>query len=223
MGGGGGTKTSVAESGVPDWARPYIEKAAQDAQNLYDAGELGRVAGQVDDQFAAQQRIRDLDPSVPLVSKGVYQDAATGSGLFGTGAYGRVQDQLQPQIERQIQGALGQQAGQFGRTGNLGGARAQAASARTAGDIATGLAAQEVAAQRAGALSGAQGALGAAGQEFGQALGASQALAQSGQSQQQQAQNEADAAYQGIQRLFGLVNPNTVGSTSTTTQTGGGK
>ena len=77
--------------------------------------------------------------------------------------------------------------------------------------------------QLVGKASGAQGGLGAAGQAFCQQAAANQALSQSGTQQQQQAQNEQDAAYQGIQRLFGLINPGTVGQTATTTQTGGGK
>ena len=224
-GGGGGSQTSVSEGGVPDWARPYIESAAKSATDLYGSGGLSNVAGETEDQKAAQQAIRDqagTAGNLPGYATGAFKDAATGSGVFGAGAYGDVASQLQPQIDKQVQTALGQQAGGFSRTGNLGGARAQAASASTAGNIATQLAAQEVAAQRQGALSGAQGGLGAAGQAFGQQAAANQALATSGAGQQQQAQNEADAAYQGIQRLFGLINPNTVGQKSTSTTTGGG-
>ena len=226
MGGGGGKQTSVSEGGVPDWARPYIEEAAKSATDLYGSGDLSNVAGETADQKAAQEAIRNqagTAGNLPGYATGAFKDAATGSGVFGAGAYGDVASQLQPQIDKQVQSALGQQAGGFSRTGNLGGARAQAASASTAGNIATQLAAQEVAAQRQGALSGAQGGLGAAGQAFGQQAAANQALAQSGAGQQQQAQNEQDAAYQGIQRLFGLINPNTVGQKSTSTTTGGGK
>ena len=226
MGGGGSKQTSVSEGGVPDWARPYIESAAQDAQGLYKSGALENVAGETADQTAAQDAIRDQAGSagnLPGYATGAFKDAATGQGVFGAGAYGDVANQLQPQIDKQVQTALGQQAGQFSRSGNLGGARAQAASASTAGNIAANLASQEVAAQRQGVLSGAQGGLGAAGQAFGQQAAANQALAQSGTAQQQQDQNEADAQYQGIQRLFGLINPNTVGQKGTTTTTGGGK
>ena len=226
MGGGGSKQTSVSEGGVPDWARPYIESAAQDATALYGSGALENVAGETADQKAAQEAIRNqagAAGNLPGYATDTYKNAATGGGVFGAGAYGDVASQLQPQIDKQVQTALGQQAGQFSRAGNLGGARAQAASAATAGNIASQLAGQEVAAQRQGALAGAGGGLGAAGQAFGQQAAANQALAQSGAGQQQQAQNEADAQYQGIQRLFGLINPNTVGQKSTQTTTGGGK
>ncbi len=218
----GGGNTQTTQSGVPDWAKPYLESAAGDAQSLYKSGALENVAGQTADQEAAQARIRNQATGVPSAATDVLANQAAGEGVFGADAYGQVANQLQPQIDRQIQGALGQQAGGFSRSGNLGGARAQAASASAAGDIASRLASQEVAAQRAGAAQGAQGLLGAQGQQFGQEAAANQALAASGQAQQQQAQNQADAQYQGIQRLFGLINPGTVGQQQTTTG-GGGK
>ena len=228
MAGGGGGATSTTQAGVPDWAQPYLEKGAQEAFSLYESGQLQNVAGQVGDQTAAQQQIRDQAAGAGTgqafdTANQVYGDAATGQGVFGAGAYGDVAGQLQPQIDQQVTRALGQQQGQFGRTGNLGGARAQAASASSAGQIASDIAGREVAAQRQGALSGAGAGLQAQQQSAVQQGAASQALAASGQAQQQQSQNEADAAYQGVQRLFGLINPNTVGQQSTTTQQGGGK
>ena len=39
-GGGGGTVESI-----PEWYKPYIEKAAGTAVTAYDQGQLGRVAG----------------------------------------------------------------------------------------------------------------------------------------------------------------------------------
>ena len=53
--GGGGSKKSQTSSGTPEWARPYVKKAADDAQNLYDAGALSRVAGYNSDQLRAAQ------------------------------------------------------------------------------------------------------------------------------------------------------------------------
>ena len=222
MGGGGRTQTS--ESGVPDWARPYIEEAAKDAQKLRKEGKLSQVAGLTDDQSLAQGLIRDQASTageLPGYATDTFESASTGKGIFGTGAYGDVSRELQPEIDRQIQGALGKQQGEFAQSGALGGARAQAASAGAAGDIASNLAASEVAARRQGALQGAQAGVGAAGQSFTQQAAANQALDRSGSAQQQQQQNLLDADYQGVQRFFGLVNPNTVGQK--TVQKGGGK
>lgn len=222
MGGGGRTQTS--ESGVPDWARPYIEDAAKEAQELRKTGQLSQVAGLSDDQKLAQGLIRDQAATageLPGYATDAFKGAAEGTGIFGTGAYGDVSRELKPEIDRQIQGALGTQRGEFANAGVLGGARAQAASAGAAGNIASQLAAQEVAARRQGALQGAQAGVGATGQAFSQQAAANQALVRSGTEQQQQQQNELDAAYQGVQRFFGLVNPNTVGQK--TVQKGGGK
>lgn len=204
--GGGGNKTSTTDSGVPDWAQPYLESAAQDATGLYNQGALDNVAGLNADQNTAiggiQANTEDANTT--------FNDAQQGQGIFGAGAYGQVAGQLQPQIDNQVTRALGAQEGAFSQTGNLGGARAQAASAGAAGQIASDMAGAEVNAQRNSAMGGASAGLNAYNN-----------LAASGQAQQDQTQAELDAQYQGIQRLFGLINPGTVGSTQTTNSTGG--
>ena len=110
----GGGNTQTTSSGVPDWARPYLESAASDAQSLYKGGALDNVAGFQGDQTAAQQQIRDQAGTAGQLNEtatGVLGDQATGGGIFGAGAYGDVAGQLQPQIDDQVQRALGQQAG----------------------------------------------------------------------------------------------------------------
>jgi len=208
--GGGGSKpqTSTTTAGTPDWARPYIESAAKDAQNLYKSGQLDQVAGLNADQAAAASGIR----ANTAAANDTFNQAQSGQGIFGAGAYQQVADQMQPMINDQVTQALGSQAGAFSQTGNLGGARAQAASAGAAGQIASQMSQAEVQAQRSNAFGGAESGLNAYNN-----------LAQSGQAQQDQRQAELDAKYQGIQRMFGLVNQNNVGSTSNTTTTGGGK
>jgi hypothetical protein len=204
--GGGGNKTSTTDSGVPDWAQPYLEGAAKDATGLYDSGSLENVAGLNADQTAAAGGIRANTTDANTT----FNQAQQGQGIFGADAYGQVAGQLQPQIDDQVTRSLGQQSGAFSQTGNLGGARAQAASAGAAGQIASDMSAAEVNAQRNSAMGGATAGLGAYSN-----------LAQSGQAQQDQTQAEQDAQYQGIQRLFGLINPGTVGSTQTTNSSGG--
>ena len=89
--------------------------------------------------------------------------------------------------------------------------------ARTAGDIAN----QELASRRGFALQGAQGTVGAGStiqNQFG--TGVDRTL-RVGQALQEQDQREGDAAFQGVQRLFGLYNSPSIGSTTTTS--GGGK
>ena len=252
--GGGGNKTSTTDSGVPDWAQPYLEGAAKDATKLYDKGALDNVAGLNKDQKAAHLDTREMqrmgldlgqDASKLYNKAGKHKafnradqtsnQAANQRGVFSANQYGKVADQMQPQIDNQVTRALGQQSGAFSNTGNLGGARAQAASAGAAGQIAGDMSAAEVAAQRGNAMSGAQMGVDSANAQFGQqinalagrsgalqtGMGANQQYAASGQMLQDQSQAEQDAKYQGIQRLFGLVNPGTVGSTQTTNSTGG--
>ena len=208
--GGGGSKpqTSTTTSGTPDWSRPYIESAAKDAQALYKSGQLDQVAGSNADQMAAANGIR----ANTTAANATFNQAQQGQGIFGADAYGQVAGQMQPMIDNQITQALGSQQGSFSQTGNLGGARAQAASAGAAGQIASQMSTAEVQAQRNNAFGGA-----------GAGLNAYNNLAQSGQAQQDQRQAELDARYQGIQRMFGLVNQNNVGTTSETKSTGGGK
>jgi hypothetical protein len=208
--GGGGSKpqTSTTSSGVPDWARPYLQKAAGDATKLYDSGALENVAGLNADQVAASSGIR----ANTVDANTTFNQAQQGGGIFGANAYGQVAGQLQPQIDNQITRALGAQEGAFSQSGNLGGARAQAASAGAAGQIASDMSSAEVQAQRNSAMGGANAG-----------LNAYTNLGQSGQALQDQEQAELDAQYQGIQRMFGLINPGTVGSTQTTNSTGGGK
>lgn len=256
--GGGGSKpqTSTTTAGTPDWARPYIESAAKDAQRLYKSGQLDKVAGINADQRLAANAIRntqgrgvaftnDANALYRQAGRGAAYDqahgvstaAADGTGIFGADAYGRVADQMQPMINDQVTQALGTQAGSFSQTGNLGGARAQAASAGAAGQIAGQMSQAEVQAQRGNAFGGAQLGVGTADTQFGQRvnsmsqrgsalnseMAANSQFAQSGQAQQDQRQAELDAKYQGIQRMFGLVNQNNVGTTSETNTTGGGK
>ena len=86
MGGGGSKQTSVSEGGVPDWARPYIESAAQDATALYGSGALENVAGETADQKAAQEAIRNqagAAGNLPGYATDTYKNAATGGGVFG--------------------------------------------------------------------------------------------------------------------------------------------
>lgn len=208
MGGGGNkTQTSTTTSGTPDWSRPYIESAAKDAQSLYKSGQLDKVAGLNADQYTAASGIRANTAD----ANATFNQAQRGQGIFGADAYGRVAGQMQPMIDNQVTQALGAQEGAFSQTGNLGGARAQAASAGAAGQIASQMSAAEVQAQRNNAFGGAESG-----------LNAYKNLAQSGQAQQDQRQAELDAKYQGIQRMFGLVNQSNVGTTSETKSTSGG-
>ena len=228
MGGGGNSQTSTTE--LPAWAKPYVESSLGSAVDLYKSGAYENVAGMTPEQISAFQKQKELGGAggvydqIAADSYGAtqaYRDAASGSGLFGADALGQQTTAMKDSIGTAVGDILGQQQGQFSRIGNLGGARAQQSMDSSAMKVGGEMAAAELANRRQAAMSGAGGVLGA-GNTLQQQFGAgANTLGQVGTAIQQQNQNEGDAAYQGVQRLFGLYGSPAIGSTST--RTGGGK
>tara|TARA_R110000868_G_scaffold11220_3_gene55025 strand:- start:951 stop:1637 length:687 start_codon:yes stop_codon:yes gene_type:complete len=228
MGGGGNSQTSTTE--LPAWAKPYVESSLGSAVDLYKSGAYENVAGMTPEQISAFQKQKELGGAggvydqIAADSYGAtqaYRDAASGSGLFGADALGQQTTAMKDSIGTAVGDILGQQRGQFSRIGNLGGARAQQSMDSSAMKVGGEMAAAELANRRQAAMSGAGGVLGA-GNTLQNQFGAGAAtLGQVGTAIQQQNQNEGDAAYQGVQRLFGLYGSPAIGSTST--RTGGGK
>ena len=229
MGGGGGG-TSTSSSGLPDWAQPYVESSVGKAVGLEDAGAFSHVEDLTPEQIDAFQRKSELGgrggvyDQVAADSYGAaqaYRDAASGSGLFGSDALGQQAQALEGTIGRAQSRQLANLNNQASLGGTLGSARNQLATntalSRTAGDIAG----KELAARRQAALTGAGGVIGSGGSiqdQFGTGVAATESV---GSALQQQGQNEGDAAYQGVQRLFGLLGSPAIGQKSVTTQSGG--
>ena len=228
MGGGGNSQTATTE--LPAWAKPYVESSLGSAVDLYKSGAYENVAGMTPEQISAFQKQKELGGAggvydqIAADSYGAtqaYRDAASGTGLFGADALGQQTTAMKDSIGTAVGDILGQQQGQFSRIGNLGGARAQQSMDSSAMKVGGEMAAAELANRRQAAMSGAGGVLGA-GNTLQNQFGAGAAtLGQVGTAIQQQNQNEGDAAYQGVQRLFGLYGSPAIGSTST--RTGGGK
>ena len=228
MGGGGNSQTSTTS--LPAWAQPYVESSLGSAVDLYKSGAYENVAGMTPEQISAFQKQKELGGAggvydqIAADSYGAtqaYRDAASGTGLFGADALGQQTTAMKDSIGTAVGDILGQQQGQFSRIGNLGGARAQQSMDSSAMKVGGEMAAAELANRRQAAMSGAGGVLGA-GNTLQNQFGAGAAtLGQVGTAIQQQNQNEGDAAYQGVQRLFGLYGSPAIGSTST--RTGGGK
>lgn len=227
MGGGGGS--TVTEAGLPDWAQPYAQDAVQTAVGQYKAGEFGNVAGLTGQQQDAFNRKAELGQRGGVLDQlsndsyaasQAYRDAASGSGLFGTDALGQQTQALEDTIGQAQRGQLAQLTGQSSLGGTLSSARNQAATnralAQTAGDIAS----RELAARREYSLGGAQGVLGAGDVIAGQAGRGADVTEQVGSALQQQQQNQADAAYQGTQRLFGLLGSGVTGQKQVSSQKG---
>ena len=101
--GGGGSSGAVTETGVPDWARPYIEGSLAEAERLYESGELAKVAGQPTQGLEAQEELAKA--------------AMTGTGLYD----------IDEAARRQMQNLAGSAVGQAGLGGTLGTARSERA------------------------------------------------------------------------------------------------
>ena len=230
MAGGGGGGSATTSSGLPDWAQPYVQDAVKASTNLYDQGALSHVQGLNAEQTGALAQKKQLGQQGGVLDQvandsydatQAYRDAAGGTGLFGANALGDQTKALESTIGQATQGLLGQQAGNFSRSGNLGGARAELAANAAAQQTGGQLAAQELSQRRNAALSGAGGVLGAGGALQNQFQTGANTLGDVGSAIQQQSQNEGDAAYQGVQRLFGLYGSNAIGQQQTTQQSGG--
>ena len=227
MGGGGGGGTSTSEGGLPDWAKPYAQEGLGTAQGLYDQGAFEHVEGLSPEQIDAFERKSELGSrggvydQIAADSYGAgqaYRDAASGQGLFGSDALGQQAQALEGTIGRAQANQLANLTGQASLGGTLGSARNQlatnAALSKTAGDIAS----RELEARRGYALGGAQGVIGSGREiqsQFGTGVDATESV---GSAIQQQRQNEGDAAYQGVQRLFGLLGSPALGQKQVTSQ-----
>lgn len=227
MGGGGGSQTT--ESGLPDWARPAVEASLNKAVATEGAGGFSHVQDLTPEQLDAFQRQSELGQrggvleQIAADSYGAtqaYRDAASGTGLFGADAIGQQAEALKGRIGQAQQAQLGQLQGRSSLGGALGSARSQAsidqALTKTGADIAQ----RELESRRGYALQGAGGTLGAGSnlqQQFGAGIEATEGV---GSALQQQAQNEGDAAYQGLQRLFGLYGSPALGQKQVSTKKG---
>ena len=222
---GGGNTTTTR---LPAWAEQQFQSYGRDVQAAANSGQLDNVEGFTADQQRAQELARQAagqQTTTAGAATQAQQDALTGSGLFGARDLSAQKAALSGQAREALGlGLQGQDAGAAAR-GTLGSARGQAARARAQEGAAVDLAgkfadleSQDLAARRGAS----QSAVGQTGAVQGAQGAAASTLAQSGQAQQTQAQKQADATFQGLQRqgqLLGTVNQ---GAGRESTQ-GGGK
>tara|TARA_R110000803_G_C11868657_1_gene308146 strand:- start:39 stop:713 length:675 start_codon:yes stop_codon:yes gene_type:complete len=222
--------TTTTTTGLPEWAQPYVEESLGSAVDLYKVGAYENVAGLTPEQLAALEKQKTLGGTggiydqIAADSYGAtqaYRDAAAGTGLFGADALGQQTSALSGSIGSAMGKLLGEQRGGYSQSGNLGGARAQKSMDTAAMQVGGDMAAAELANRRSAAMSGAGGVFGAGSGLQNQFGAGANLLGQAGSAIQQQNQNEGDAAYQGIQRLFGLYGSPALGSKSV--MMGGGK
>jgi len=227
--GGGGT-TTTSTSGVPKEFRPYVTRGLADAEAARESGELSFVAGLTPEQKESQEMQLNLGretlPGIAeesAAARGVLGEASRGEGIFGSGAYETVANDMSDRLASLGDQARGMSQTQSALGGGLGSARSQATTEKAVMDTMFDEVSKEVAAQRTGRSGAAQDVIGTGadvGAQYG--LGAA-AVERVGSALQQQAQREGDTTYQGLQRFFGLLGSPAVGSETTSTQSGGGK
>lgn len=174
------TMTSVTS--YADDYKDQAKKILEQAQNLYDAGSLGQVAGFTDAQTQGQ---------AAGLAAGQAQIGLEGqpAGMAGqTDLSG-----MRQQAKNEALQALGLNAAAAGRMGGLGGSRQFINNQSIANDLAASFGQIDMQRQQMD-LANTQAALAAQG------TGAAQ-MAQIGQAQQQQQQNVLDAPYTGLTQL----------------------
>tara|TARA_R100000908_G_scaffold59685_1_gene36307 strand:- start:914 stop:1609 length:696 start_codon:yes stop_codon:yes gene_type:complete len=230
--GGSPSQTTTGYTGVPDWLQPHVEKAAGAATDMYESGDLSKVEGLTAEQQDAFNRKLELGQRGGMLDQlaadsygaaGAYRDAAAGTGLFGADALSKQITDMKDSIGDAQMRQLGQLQGAASMGGGLGGARSQAMNAAALSKTASDMASNELAQRRTASLTGAQGVIGSGssiGNQFGQGVAATEGV---GSALQQQKQNESDAGFQGLQRLFGFYGAPAIGTKQTKVSSGGAK
>ena len=198
---GGGTST--ATTGFSKEYKPQISAMLAEGKGMYDSGQLGAVAGFNANQLGAQAQCVSAAGVQTGLEAGLAAQANKGVNLSG----------MRTAAKTDALGALGMSAAGAGRSGGLGGSRQALNNQSIANDLAGKFATIDQT-EQATNFANKQAALGAQG------TGA-QTLAGIGAGQQQQAQNQADAAYKGLSQYASLFHG--VADKSTTTQQSGGK
>lgn len=190
---------------ITSYADDYKDQAKKildDAQNLYDTGQLGNVAG-----FTQAQK----DAQAAGIAAGNTQIGLEGqlAGMAGqTDLSG-----MRQQAKNEALQALGLNSAAAGRMGGLGGSRQMLNNQSIANDLAASFGQIDMQKQQMD-FANTQAALQAQGTGAGQ-------MAQIGQAQQQQQQNVNDAGYTGLTQLGEMFSNIASKKTSTESDQGG--
>jgi hypothetical protein len=224
--GGGGT--TVTESGIPEEFRPYVTEGLKTAQDMYKKEMAAGAQPALDAYSALGKTGAALGAEAAAEREGLNQFKTEGAGA--TAARGEYERQLgqdwNDMISRDLSNTRGGSLAQRAASGSMGSSRAEMAQQGALADRAMQLRTAENAAKSgaAGSLSGMDAASQQrylSGLEAGQALGEQQyKAAQAGVTS---AEGMSDAPYRSLDRFFGYLGSPALGSTSTQTQSGGGK
>jgi len=174
--------TMTSTTGYADPYADQAKKLLEDAQNLYNTGQLGQVAGFTDAQTQAQ---------TAGIAAGQAQIGLEGQ-LAGMAGQTDLSGMRQAAQNQALQ-ALGLNSAAAGRVGGLGGSRQFVNNQSIANDLAGKFGQIDMQRQQMD-VANTQAALQAQGTGAGQ-------IAQIGQAQQQQQQNVLDAPYTGLTQL----------------------
>ena len=192
--------TTTSTTGYVDTAKQ--KKILDDAQNLYDTGQLGNVAGFTQAQKDAQAAgIAAGNTQIGL--EGQLASMAGKTDLSGM-RQGAQNEALQ---------ALGLNSAAAGRMGGLGGSRQFLNNQSIANDLAGKFGTIDMQRQQMD-VQNTQAAIAAQGTGAGQ-------MAQIGQAQQQQQQNVNDAGYTGLTQLGEMFSNIASKKTTSSADTGG--
>ena len=192
--------TTTSTTGYVDTAKQ--KKILDDAQNLYDTGQLGNVAG-----FTQAQK----DAQAAGIAAGNVQTGLEGQ-LAGMAGKTDLSGMRQGAQNEALQ-ALGLNSAAAGRMGGLGGSRQFLNNQSIANDLAGKFGTIDMQRQQMD-VQNTQAALAAQGTGAGQ-------MAQIGQAQQQQQQNVNDAGYTGLTQLGEMFSNIASKKTTSSADTGG--
>ena len=178
------------------------KKILDDAQNLYDTGQLGNVAGFTQAQKDAQAA-GIVAGNTQIGLEGQLAGMAGQTDLSG----------MRQQAKNEALQALGLNSAAAGRMGGLGGSRQMLNNQSIANDLAASFGQIDMQKQQMD-FANTQAALQAQGTGAGQ-------MAQIGQAQQQQQQNVNDAGYTGLTQLGEMFSNIASKKTSTESDQGG--
>jgi len=205
--GGGGSET--VES-IPDWYKPFIEKAAGEASAAYSEGDLSKVAGLNPaqktgiDALTQAGNLAANQYGAGVEGQDVFKEQATGTGAFSPTST----EALRTKAIRDAQGAFAPIGAQLASSNQIGGARAGLLNQERDANLASALAGidyEAAQADKASRAAGAQSLLGSSGQLSKQAGDPAGYFGQAGSTLQEQQQRELDASYQGLSRLGSLL------------------
>ena len=200
--GGGGPSTQTTTSGFAQEYKPQISGMMEDAKGMYDAGQLGQVAGFSQAGLDAQTAGLASAANQTGLEQSMYNVAQQPLDTSG----------MRARAMQEAQGSLNASSNMAGQRGGLSGSR----QALDQNNIQQGLAAQfagidQQAQQQQ--MANMNSALGVQGQ-------GAQTMGMIGQAQQQQAQRLADAPYTALAQQIGLFS-GIAPKEQTTNKTGG--